>query len=47
MNNKDDIIKVCLSIMNEEQRVLLYERFNGGTYSELEFKEWLYDEVEE
>ena len=44
--SKDVIIKECLNLMNEEQRVSLYEKFNGGTFSTLEFKEWLYDIVD-
>ena len=46
ISKKDEVIKECLNVMNEEQKVLLYEAFNGGTYSTLDFKEWLYDIVD-
>ena len=45
-DNKDEVIKECLNIMNEEQKLSLYEKYNGGTYSTDEFKEWLFDIVD-
>lgn len=36
-----DVLEYCISIMEEEQKVLLYESFNGGTYDNASFKEWI------
>jgi len=42
-SNKDKVIEICISLMNEEQLVILYEHFNGGTFDNESFKEWIGD----
>lgn len=37
----ENIIKKCINLMTEEQLVELYENFNGGTFDNENFKEWI------
>ena len=36
-----DIIEYMLEIMTHEQKVDLWEEFNGATYSETDFELWI------
>lgn len=40
-SNSANIIKKCIGLMNGEQLVELYETFNGGTFDNQSFKEWI------
>jgi len=40
-STEGNIIKKCIGLMEEEQLVELYESFNGGTFDNESFKEWL------
>ena len=40
-SNSENIIKMCIGLMNEGQLVELYENFNGGTFDNESFKEWI------
>ena len=40
-SNTQNIIKICIGLMDEEQLVVLYEHFNGGTFDNESFKEWI------
>jgi len=39
----DKVFEKSLELMRHEQKVELYESFNGGTYSEKAFNEWISD----
>jgi len=38
-NIKDQIIEECIELIDEQQIVSLYEKFNGGIFSKLDFLE--------
>jgi hypothetical protein len=40
-SNSKNIIGKCIGIMTGEQLVELYEEFNGGTFDNNSFKEWI------
>jgi hypothetical protein len=40
-STKDNVIKRCIKLMTEEQIVQLYETFNGGTFDNKSFEEWI------
>lgn len=40
-SKSENIIKKCIGLMNGEQLVELYETFNGGTFDNKSFKEWI------
>jgi hypothetical protein len=40
-SNSENIIKKCIGLMTAEQLVELYEEFNGGTFDNNSFREWI------
>ena len=40
-SNSKTIIKTCIGLMNGEQLIELYESFNGGTFDNESFREWI------
>lgn len=40
-STSENIIKLCIGLMTGEQLQELYERFNGGTFDNESFKEWI------
>ena len=40
-STSENIISMCIGLMTSEQLVELYEKFNGGTFDNESFKEWI------
>jgi hypothetical protein len=40
-STKDNIIKKCIGLMTGEQLQELYEEFNGGTFDNKSFSDWI------
>ena len=37
--NKNNVIKECVNLLDEQQKVILFETFNGGTFDIESFNE--------
>ena len=40
---KSKILEYSLSLLDEEQKVILFEKFNGGTFDDESYNEWVED----
>jgi len=45
MNKEKEILNRCIELLDEQQKVELYESFNGGTFDTNSFNEWIEEYV--